>query len=68
MPQKTSFIIALKTDEEALFWSNETGWGDKDSATRFTQAERAAFAHPDPAHSDKPNISVMEPGARWVED
>ncbi len=68
MPKTKAFIIVLQTDDEELFWSNQDGWGDRGGATRFSEAERATFAHPHPDHSDKPNIAIMEPGARWVED
>jgi hypothetical protein len=36
-------IIGNEDDFCWVYWSNEDGWGDKVSATRFTIAERKAF-------------------------
>jgi hypothetical protein len=37
------YIIYDKTTE--LYWSNDNGWGDKTSATRFSQAETKKFKY-----------------------
>lgn len=29
-----------------LFWGNEDGWGDRESATVFTEAEKRALQEP----------------------
>lgn len=38
----TTWIIK----NEGAFWSNENGWGDSGDATRFSDAEKAAFELP----------------------
>lgn len=42
---ETEYIIQNTQDKE-LFWNNENGYGDKDSATRFTEEEYNSFQLP----------------------
>jgi hypothetical protein len=37
------YIVIGFDDTGWVYWSNEDGWGDKPSATRFTLTEREAF-------------------------
>lgn len=44
------FVIASQTpdlpDDDTLYWSNEDGWVELDSATKFTLTERRRFTPP----------------------
>lgn len=45
----------LYNRDEKLYWSDDIGWGDKTSATRFSEAEK--------------NTYVMVPlGSQWVHE
>lgn len=51
------YVIFSQSEAEATsiregFWSNEGGWGDYSEATRFSEAEKEAFALPESAGSD----------------
>ena len=44
MAENTLFVII--SDTMGLFWSNEDGWTDRDSATVFTAQERDTLRLP----------------------
>lgn len=41
------YVIYTKTEDEVLWWSNDTGWGDQASVTRFTEAESRVLNLPE---------------------
>ena len=43
-------VYWMIVDENDLYWSNENGWGDEASATRFTTMEQAHLNLPIGGH------------------
>lgn len=49
MPREVSWLLVgeeVQEDGSWLFWSNEGGWVDRESATIFTTEEMEAFSEP----------------------
>lgn len=53
MAQHAEWRLRTEMDDEGeiLYWSNEDGWVDKDSATLFTDDERKTLTLPQGAHA-----------------
>ena len=53
MPMKNKYVIQRLDEDEVLFWSNEGGWFDLDSADIFTEEE-----------TEKVNLPM---GGQWIQ-
>jgi hypothetical protein len=49
-----------KFDDQPMYWNNEDGWGSIDSATRFTDKERATSEYI-PKYDEKDSSWVWVP-------